>query len=180
MLEPVLALLAFIPAMTANSLAVLFGGGHPIDGNKKWKGKRILGDGKTWRGLFGGGLSSGMIGVFLQYIFRPYFSLYPSLSSALLIAFTLSFGALLGDIGASFIKRRRDIARGERSPLMDKYDFIIGSFILVVLVTPGWFYKTYLEGNGWIATLIIIIGVPILHRVVNILAYKFDMKDDPW
>lgn len=180
MFEPVTALIAFIPAMIANSFAVIFGGGPPIDGGKKWEGKRILGDGKTWRGLFGGGLSAGAIGILFHYISSPHFSLYPSLSKALIIVLTLSFGALLGDITASFFKRRRGISRGERSPLLDKLDFIIGSYIFTFLINPKWFYQTYFEGNGWIATLIIIIGVPFLHRAVNIIAYKLGVKDDPW
>lgn len=180
MIEPLIAILAFIPAMIANSLAVLFGGGLPIDFGKKWNGKRILGDGKTWRGLFGGGISAGVVAILIHYLSSSYFSLYPSLPEGVVVIFTLSFGALFGDIGASFIKRRRGISRGKRSPVMDKYDFIAGAFLLVLLINPGWFYGTYFDGEGWIGTIIIIVGVPFLHRAVNILGYKLGLKDEPW
>ena len=53
-----------LPAYIANGCAALFGGGTPIDFGKNYNdGKRILGDGKTWRGLILGTLF-GMIGGF--------------------------------------------------------------------------------------------------------------------
>ena len=49
------ALWIIFPAYVANGSAVLVGGGTTVDFGKNWKdGKRILGDGKTWRGLFVG------------------------------------------------------------------------------------------------------------------------------
>ena len=49
----------FLPAMLPNSAAVLFGRGSTakMDFGKTWRGKRIFGDGKSWRGFFGGALS---------------------------------------------------------------------------------------------------------------------------
>jgi len=179
-MDPIISVLAFIPAMIANSLAVVFGGGPPIDGGKKWGGKRILGDGKTWKGLFGGGISAGLVGLVIHFVSAGHLDIYPPLPEGLVVMFTLSFGALLGDIGASFIKRRRGFTRGERSPIMDKYDFIIGAFLLMIIVHPQWFYQVYIDGTAWIGTLIIIIGVPFLHRAVNILGYKLGLKEEPW
>lgn len=179
-MDYLVAVIAFLPAMVANSLAVLVGGGSPIDAGMKWNGKRILGDGKTWRGLFGGGISAGLIGLIIQFLAPSSFHIYPSFPEGMIVIFALSFGALLGDIGASFIKRQRGIARGKRTPLMDKYDFIVGSFVLAIIVNPNWFYGIYLDGYGWIGTLIIIIGVPFLHRAVNIIGYKLGLKEEPW
>src|SRR2546422_10015344 len=55
------ALLAFwflLPAYVANPMAVVFGGGTPMDfGRALRDGRRILGDGKTWRGVARGGRS---------------------------------------------------------------------------------------------------------------------------
>ncbi|MFW6144485.1 MAG: CDP-archaeol synthase, partial [Candidatus Natronoplasma sp.] len=129
--EPILiAILSFIPAMIANSLAVVFGGGPPIDGGIKFGGKRILGDGKTWRGLFGGGLSAAVVGIILYFLCRPFFDLYPSLLQGLVPIFSLAFGSLLGDIGGSFVKRRMGKPRGSKAPMIDRYDFVIGAFLL--------------------------------------------------
>ncbi len=46
----VIAFWAMLPAYVPNNAAVLAGGGRPIDGGRTWDGKRVLGDGKTWRG----------------------------------------------------------------------------------------------------------------------------------
>ncbi|MBR2092920.1 MAG: CDP-archaeol synthase, partial [Candidatus Methanomethylophilaceae archaeon] len=53
----------FLPAMLPNSAAVLFGGGTKMDFGKSWKGKRIFGDGKSWRGFFGGAFSGIALGL---------------------------------------------------------------------------------------------------------------------
>ncbi|MBS3816291.1 MAG: CDP-2,3-bis-(O-geranylgeranyl)-sn-glycerol synthase [Candidatus Thermoplasmatota archaeon] len=182
MIEILTAILAFIPAMIANSLAVVFGGGPPIDAGKKLGENRILGDGKTWRGLFGGGISAAIVGLVLYFLLRPFFPLYPSplFYKTLMILFSLSFGSLLGDIGGSFVKRRRDLPRGENSPVLDRYDFVLGAFLLTSLTRPDWMIRTYFEGNGWIGTLIIILGIPLLHRGVNIIGYKMGLKEEPW
>jgi len=180
MIEVLIAILAFIPAMIANSFAVVFGGGIPMDFGKEWNGKRILGEGKTWRGLLGGSVSAALVGVFLHFISSFHFSLYPPFPKGIITIFVLSFGALLGDIAGSFIKRRRGISRGESSPIMDRYDFIAGAFLLIVLINPEWFYETFYENRSWIGTIIIIVIVPFLHRAVNILGYKLGLKEEPW
>ncbi len=170
MLEQILiVILSFVPAMIANSLAVVFGGGPPIDGGRKLKGKRILGDGKTWRGLFGGGISAASVGLVLYLVLRPFFSLYPSFPEGLIPLFSLSFGALLGDIGGSFVKRRRGKARGAKAPMIDMYDFVIGSFLLTFITSHGWFAYTYFDLPGLWGTIMIILFLPLLHRGVNII-----------
>ncbi len=180
MIEPIIAILAFIPAMIANSLAVVFGGGRPIDGGREWNGKRILGDGKTWRGLFGGGFSAAAVGILLYFIFRPFFSLYPSFFGGLIPLFSLSFGALLGDISGSFIKRRKGKARGAKAPFIDMYDFVVGAFFLTFITSHDWIISTYIDHPGLWGTIVIIVVLPLLHRGVNIIGYKLGLKKEPW
>src|SRR3989441_8052811 len=60
------ALWFFLPAFVANPMAVVFGGGTPIDfGRILRDGERLFGDGKTWRGLLGGPVSGGFLGLLL-------------------------------------------------------------------------------------------------------------------
>ncbi len=176
----VVALLAFVPAMIANSLAVVFGGGYPIDAGKEWGENRLLGDGKTWYGLFGGTFSAALVGAVIFFISRPFYSIYPYGYRTVTIPLALSFGALLGDIIASFIKRRSGKERGAKTPFIDQYDFILGGFFLVYIFAPEWTYSTYLHGKGLIGTLVILIATPLLHRGVNIIGYKLGLKDEPW
>ncbi|MFW6176182.1 MAG: CDP-2,3-bis-(O-geranylgeranyl)-sn-glycerol synthase [Thermoplasmatota archaeon] len=180
MISIVSAVLAFIPPMAANSLAVVFGGGTPIDFGRKIGKKRVLGDGKTWRGLIGGGVTASLIGILLSYITKDFLSLYPLNMQGFMIILVLSFGALFGDIGASFIKRRLGRKRGEKTPFLDQYDFVIGAYILGFLFYPKWMYNKYVEGYGLIATIIILIAIPLLHRSTNYIGYKIGMKKEPW
>src|SRR5437867_4461168 len=56
-----LAFWFLLPAYVANPMAVVFGGGTPMDfGRSMRDGRRVLGDGKTWRG-FAGGIASGFV-----------------------------------------------------------------------------------------------------------------------
>ncbi|MCX8000837.1 MAG: CDP-archaeol synthase, partial [Leptospiraceae bacterium] len=51
-----------LPAYTPNNFAVILGGLKPMDFGKKFiDGHRILGDGKTFSGFFGGALGGIMI-----------------------------------------------------------------------------------------------------------------------
>src|SRR2546427_10964525 len=50
------ALWFFLPAYVANPMAVVFGGGAPMGFGRTLRGgRRLLGGGKTWRGVGGGG-----------------------------------------------------------------------------------------------------------------------------
>ncbi len=174
------AIVAFLPAMMANSLAVVFGGRLIIDGGRCLSGKRILGDGKTWSGLLGGTLSASLVGVVLALIFNPYLDMHGFPTPGIYIIFTLAFGALLGDICGSFVKRRLGKKRGEKMFILDQYDFVLGSFILTSLLFHEWMINTYLLDDRWTALLLIIVLIPLLHRGVNTIGYKIGLKKEPW
>ena len=66
----VMTLWLYLSGFLANTFAMMWGkwlpktgyGPWPIDGGKVWKdGERLLGDGKTWNGLIGGSLTSGLL-----------------------------------------------------------------------------------------------------------------------
>lgn len=115
LLETILvAFWTMLPAYVPNNAAVVFGGGPPIDGGRTWNGKRLLGDGKTWRGTLGGILSGAVLAILLNVVHPNVDTLLgidlPSFPIAAALA--LPTGALLGDILASFIKRRTGRERG--------------------------------------------------------------------
>jgi len=173
------------PAYIANSSAVLFGHGKPVDmGRKLSDGRRIFGDGKTWYGLLGGtlaGIAFGfgqILGSGIQYPNHHWG--YGPTPTAYLIAILIPVGALLGDLLGSFIKRRLGLRRGEQIIGLDIYDLIIGVFILLLIFQFNWFYKTFLDGIRLIALLTIFILTPLLHRFTNIIGYKLGKKKEPW
>jgi len=174
----------FIPAMLPNSAAAMVGGGPKIDFGKSWRGKRIFGDGKSWRGLFGGGFAGVFIGMILIGISTIWgsenFWGYGPFWGNVGILFCLSFGAVLGDLMGAFIKRRFGMARGQKAPILDQYDFVFGAFVVTSIFFPHWVYSMFIE--GWhIAALIFILALMfIIHRGVNIIGYKLGIKKEPW
>ena len=155
-----------------------------MDFRRNWRGKRILGDGKTWRGFFGGSLTGFAVGMIIAGIALVLGSEdgwgYGEWSSAVPIALGLSFGAMIGDAVGSFIKRRIGKGRGEKAILLDQYNFVVGAFVLVLLVNIDWFVEHYVDGSGIVALVVFLISVPLIHRGVNIIGYKMGKKDVPW
>ncbi len=163
-----------LPAYIANPTAVVFGGGTPIDFGKNWRdGRRILGEGKTFRGLIGGTACGIIVGLLQRQI--------SSLSDILVIpsiivVITLPFGALLGDIIKSFFKRRLGFARGAELPLVDQLDFVAGAWVLTYIFDPQWFTENFKP----LIIIIVLILTPILHRLTNIIGYYIKLKKEPW
>ena len=175
-----------MPAYLANTIAVLTGGKYPIDqGRIHSDGNRILGDGKTWSGLVGGTLGGVFIG-FLQVNLGE--GLIEALSgsqdvdfwgeNSIIVFFLLSFGALFGDMTASFIKRRSQLKRGDKSPLLDMFDFIGMALLLSFIFANEWLMSWILDGYVPLVTLLI--ATPVLHRGVNIIGFKIGVKNEPW
>jgi CDP-2,3-bis-(O-geranylgeranyl)-sn-glycerol synthase len=184
LLTLLLAFWFFLPAYVANPAAVLVGGGTPVDFGVTLRDKRrLFGDGKTWRGFIGGGL----IGVALGTIMWASTLLYPGtpfsygpFPVSLGIVVALSFGALLGDLLGSFLKRRWGTDRGGKVPVLDQYDFVIGAFLVTGLAFPAWVAGHYILGQAALGLALIIIVTPPLHRAINLLGYRMGKKEVPW
>src|SRR3972149_5851708 len=125
--EAALAFWFLLPAYAANPMAVVFGGGTPMDfGRSLRDGRRILGDGKTWRGVAGGiasGLAPGPPLSFIGPLIPPRASFgdWPGVLGVLIL---LPVGALLGALLGAFVKRRLGRARGATGPGLAPYDFM--------------------------------------------------------
>ena len=174
----------FLPAMVPNSAAALFGGGAKMDFGRTWRGKRIFGDGKSWRGFFGGAFSGVFLGLIMCGIAVLFgsddcwgFGSWPDL---LKVLFCLSFGAVLGDLMGAFIKRRIGLERGAKAPILDQYDFVFGAFLVTSIFCTDWVYATYVEGWNILALVFIILIMFVIHRSGNIIGYKVGIKKEPW
>ena len=176
------------PAYIANSVAVLTGGKYPIDqGKLSSDGNRILGDGKTWSGLLGGTLGGIVFGMLLdagdcrmalEHLTGEEYEQSLWGNNPVLIFCLLSFGALFGDIAASFYKRRQNLQRGDKFAILDMYDFIFMSLLLWFIFQSNWLLSWILDGWGPLITILIL--TPVLHRGVNIIGYKLGIKNEPW
>ena len=90
--------------------------------------------------------------------------------------FALALGAILGDMGASFLKRRTGRKRGAPFPGVDQLDFVVGAFVVTALLAPEWFFAEFTV-EVIVAVLIL---TPLLHVTTNLIAYRLGLKDEPW
>lgn len=145
-----------LPAYIANALPMILSGRTPIDfGIRFPDGRPIFGDHKTIRGLLVG-LAAGFITAFLQ--------------NSLIIGGALTIGALLGDLGGAFIKRRLAFLPGQPFPILDQLDFIVGALLVVSLIS--------IPDIGMVFSIVLI--TPIVHMFTNAFAYLLRIKDMPW
>ena len=158
-----------IPIYISNGLALVFGGGPAMDfGKRFFDGKELLGEGKTFRGtlagIFFGSLGGAIVAVFIPQLaaFLPvdYFQ----------YAVLLSMGAMLGDIAASFVKRRLGIERGAHFFLIDQLDFLVGGIALgAIMFVPAPEQVVFLA-----------VFTFSMHKFANLIAFQSRMKKVPW
>jgi len=206
-------LLMYGSAYLANTGAMLFGKWIPdktgmpviiIDGGKNYSdGNRILGDGKSWNGLIGGGIFSGLLFIIAHNLWNgngtdaPFIDplIYANSSdwfwffggeigsslAAFTMGFILGFSCMIGDMCGSFVKRRRGLKReGDESseaPLLDTVPFAIAIFVTSFLLFDD---QIITHPNLIEEIIFLIIFTPVLHRSFNIIGYKFGLKEVPY
>ena len=166
-----------VPAFVANmipivaaKLNILPSLAKPIDANKKWRGRAILGKNKTWRGLFMGIISGSLIA--LAQFFLPFFNTIKMIDvpTTLLFGAAAGFGALFGDAIASIIKRQLDIPSGKPFIPLDQIDYILG-FIICTIPFVDW----------TIRDIIFLLGFALIaNPITNATAYLFGVKNTYW
>ena len=86
------------------------------------------------------------------------------------LGFLLCFGALCGDMVASFFKRRAGVKRGKSVPLVDQLDFIVGALLLSSVV-----YVPL-----WEVVVIVLVATPVIHLFLNYVGHRLKCKPVPW
>lgn len=182
------ALWLMLPAFLGNMMPVFVGGGAPIDLGRNWRdGRRILGDGKSWRGLILGPPLAVLLVWGLQWIaLNTAWGLdygFPSWGPDpwwAVLAYAMALGALVGDALESFFKRRLGKDRGEKWIPFDQLDFVVGSLVFGAIA--GWLMpgNLFLDLFTWDRILAIVILTPAFHLLVNWMGYKLGFKQVPW
>jgi len=174
----VTAFWAMVPAYVPNNAAVLGGGGRPIDGGRTLGDTRLLGDGKTWRGTLVGTAA----GIAMAFVLNALAEPAGAALGVTLPVFTpaaagaLAAGAMAGDIGASFLKRRSGRKRGAAFPGLDQLDFVVGAVGVVFAVTPAWATAVF----SLPVLIAVVVMTPVFHVVTNVFAYAVGLKNEPW
>lgn len=179
----VVALWFFLPAGLAN-MAPIFAAHTPLlsrldapmDGGKKLRGVRMLGENKTWRGLIAGTITGALVAFIQATAFGvwPEFADYIGLptmttGTTLLVGALLGFGALMGDAVESFFKRQLRIAPGKSWVPFDQTDFIIGATLCTLPLMQ-------LSLGVYIWALILLC---LLHFFSSFVGWKIGMKKSP-
>lgn len=155
------ALLFIAPAYVANAAPLiflpLFRARHPIDFRLVLPdGARLFGDNKSWEGLSVGVVMGSVAGLALGDPLR---------------GLVLGTGAMLGDLAASFVKRRIRLTPGQPLPVVDQLDFLAGALALGALFN-------YTLSLPEVAALLLI--TPPIHLASNVVAYYLGLKDRPY
>jgi CDP-2,3-bis-(O-geranylgeranyl)-sn-glycerol synthase len=141
--EVLQVLYLFLPAYVANMAPVLArellpSWSAPIDGGRTFRGRRILGAHKTWRGLATGVLGGVLVFEAQAAVHRagllPGLALIDYGNAGLWPGLLLGLGALVGDAVKSFFKRQVGIAPGESWIGPDQLDFMAGAYAFLCLV----------------------------------------------
>ncbi len=163
-----------LPAYFANMFPVIFAKlslplSFPIS-------KKYFGMHKTWRGFYAGYLGALFILFFQVQVQNSYtfFKFHSILNyeeiNIFLYAFLFGSGAIIGDCVKSFFKRKFGKNPGEFWFPFDQLDFVIGALIfLIPFFIPDW--KIILT----ILTL-----TPILHLLINVMAFLTGFKRVWW
>jgi len=146
----------------------------PIDDGKNFvDGRRVLGDGKTWEGLFGGIAMGWLAGMLMGW--AGFIPLGFSFDLWVWVSLFLSIGAHAGDLLGSFIKRRLNVGSGGQFPVFDQLGFVILSLFFASLVAPQIAYLIGFEGFFFLLALSY--GA---HVFFNWIAFKIGLKKVPW
>lgn len=145
---------------------------RPIDGGRKWRGQRVFGHSKTWRGPVL--VAAGAAAVWaLQQRALPGWAALAGLPGPWFAALA-GFVAELGELPNSFVKRQLGVAPGAtaRGPLAalfyvaDQIDVILGWWLVLAWVVPDPLPAFLLS---------LVLGVAF-HPVVTLIGYALGMR----
>jgi CDP-2,3-bis-(O-geranylgeranyl)-sn-glycerol synthase len=176
MIDIIYLLFFILPAYVASSSPLILGGKTPIDFNKKFfDNKPIFGKGKTWAGFFGGFFAGVFCSILeAKLLISTPFDLFASnIYIYLQVGILLSFGAVLGDLLGSFIKRRLGYKQGKPSFLLDQLSFLVVSLAFVYFF--GFRYIFSFESITFL-----FLFTYFIHKLANYLAYLLKIKKVPW
>ncbi|MEZ6134219.1 MAG: CDP-archaeol synthase [Pirellulaceae bacterium] len=156
---------------------------HPIDGGVSFRGKRIFGDNKTWRGFIAivPSVSLAFVAVRLPYLLSDDLSgrLWPlSLFGYALLGLVAGTGFMIGELPNSFMKRQLDIPPGAAPQavgtrwicfIIDRLDSILSGMLFLAVCVP-------VPILTW--CLILLVG-PFVHLAFNWLLYRLGVKARP-
>jgi hypothetical protein len=156
---------------------------RPIDKGCTFRGKRIFGANKTYRGIVAVGLGTAA-GFSLQTMFFHHFAPIRSIEligysfpKIPIIGFVFGAAAMLSELPNSFIKRQLDIAPGNMTSgvtalifyAFDQIDFLMGAWLVLGLVISVTFERVLWS----------LVFLFISHQLITTVGYSLGMRSTP-
>lgn len=176
------ALWFFLPAgfanaapVFANKIPLINRWTTPIDLGFSYRGKRLLGPNKSWRGFCFGVLVAVITFLIQRWAYGQFGWVADIaqpvnyLTVSLWLGPLLGAGALIGDAVESFFKRQANVPSGEAWFPFDQIDYIIGGILLSSLVVT-------LSPLQNVTILLTWFG---LHLIASYIGYLLHLKDAP-
>jgi CDP-2,3-bis-(O-geranylgeranyl)-sn-glycerol synthase len=152
---------------------------RPLDGGRSFRGRRILGDGKTWRGALLA-MAGCIAGLELQKLCAPWtlrLGMVDYDALPIWFGFAMGLGAAVGELPNSFIKRRLGIPAGKTARGWKRVVFYVWD--QVDLLTGAWpALGPWLRPSlGVVAASF---GVALaLHPIVSLVGYLLGARKSP-
>jgi hypothetical protein len=152
---------------------------EPIDNGKTYRGKRIFGDNKTYRGIVmtAGGTALGCVVQMFLHRYEMIQKLelldYSSVK-VVFIGFLIGVAAMVGELPNSFIKRRIDIAPGATSGGIFNLFFYI--FDQIDYLTGVWIGLPFLIGVTFQRVVFSAVFLFFSHQIISLLGFWLGMR----
>ncbi|HSX31535.1 MAG TPA: CDP-archaeol synthase [Candidatus Saccharimonadales bacterium] len=170
------SILANVAPIIAAKLPWLKPYDYPMDFGKMYRGKRIFGSHKTWRG-FAAGIVVATFVFWLQQLAVEHYSWAARLTDqidyaqlpTLIMGSLFALGTLGGDAIESFFKRQHGIPPGGGWFPWDQLDSVLGTAVAVLpfILLSWWQY------------IILIAMMPVIHIVFTHIGFWFGLKERP-
>ncbi len=153
---------------------------YPIDHNRKWRGKRVFGNNKTYRGL----VVMILFSIIFTFLYKllldnsPNFASYNLLNfknfNFVFYGFLYGFGYIIAELPNSFIKRQIGSEEGKSESIImilaDQLDSVIG-IMLLFLPFSNFTFLHFFVG---------IIFFGLLHISINYLLFHLGLRKEPF
>jgi CDP-2,3-bis-(O-geranylgeranyl)-sn-glycerol synthase len=152
---------------------------RPLDGGATLAGRRLLGDNKTWRGALcmTAGVVLATVALWQWDWWRDQLPEAIRDSEPLLVGLLIGLGTVGGELPNSFLKRRLDIAPGQRRhsaggvalAVLDQGDLVLGIWVALL---PIWAMPVWLAALAFAA-------VSAIHAAINVVGYAIGARAAP-
>ena len=147
----------------------------PIDGARTWRGRRLFGDNKQWRGLMALPPAAAFAFVAVEQALRAWWpqvhaNLWPMSSSLYAVAgASCGLAFMAAELPNSFFKRQLGVAPGLLCNVADRFDSVTGLVLMLWLLVP----------LPAAALWTLLLGGPALHAAFSVAQYAMGQKSRP-